>query len=82
MVFFAISTRIDAESGQVQIVKNLLSNRQDSSTERYLRVGGLIIDATKPVDKPFPEIGRPPADALARIRLEDFVSAEELGKIN
>jgi 2,5-furandicarboxylate decarboxylase 1 len=82
MVFFAISTRIDAESGQVQIVKNLLSNRQDSSTERYLRVGGLIIDATKPVDKPFPEIGRPPADALSRIRLEDFVSAAELGKIN
>ena len=82
MVFFAIATRVDAESGQVQIIKNLLSNRQDSSTERYLRVGGLVIDATKPVDKPFPDIGRTPVDAISRIRLEEFVSAAELGKIN
>jgi hypothetical protein len=41
----------------------------------------LIIDSTKPVGKPFPDIGKPPDDALARIRLEDFVSAAELGKI-
>ena len=82
MVFFAIATRVDSESGQVQIIKSLLSNRQDSSTERYLRVGGLVIDATKPVDKPFPEIGRPPPEAISRIRLEDFVSAPELGKIS
>jgi hypothetical protein len=42
----------------------------------------LIIDATKPVGKPFPDIGKPPEEALARIRLEDFVSATELGKIS
>lgn len=81
MVFFAISTRVDAESGQVQILKSLLSNRQDPSTERFLRVGGLIIDATKPVGKPFPEIGMPPEDAMSRVQLENFVSANELEKI-
>jgi hypothetical protein len=46
-----------------------------------MRVGGLIIDGTKPVGKPFPDIGKPPDDALARILLEDFVSTAELGKI-
>jgi len=81
MVFFAISTRVDAESGQIQIIKNLLSNRQDPSTERYLRVGGLIIDSTKPIGKPFPDIGKTPDDAMSRIHLEDFVSAGDLEKI-
>jgi 3-polyprenyl-4-hydroxybenzoate decarboxylase len=78
---FAISTRVDADSAQVQIMRNLQANRQDPSTERALQVGGLIIDATKPVGKPFPEIGKPPDSAVARIRLEDFVGAAELGKL-
>ena len=82
MVLFAISTRVDAESGQVQIIRDLQANRQDPSTDRYLRVGGLIIDSTKPVGKPFPDIGKPPDASVARIRLEDFVSAAELGKIS
>jgi len=81
MVLFAISTRVDADSAQVQIIRDLQANRQDPSTERYMRVGGLIIDSTKPVGKPFPDIGKPPDDAVARIRLEDFVSAAELGQI-
>ena len=82
MVMFAISTRVDAESGQVQIIRDLQANRQDPSTERNLRVGGLIIDSTKPVGKPFPDIGKPPEGSLARIRLEDFVSSAELGKVS
>jgi UbiD family decarboxylase len=81
MVMFAISTRTDADSAQVQIIRDLQANRQDPSTEKYLRVGGLIIDSTKPVGKPFPDIGKPPESALARIRLEDFVSSAELGKV-
>jgi 2,5-furandicarboxylate decarboxylase 1 len=81
MVMFAISTRTDADSAQVQIIRDLQANRQDPSTERYMRVGGLIIDSTKPVGKPFPDIGKPPDGAMERIRLEDFVSAAELGKI-
>jgi UbiD family decarboxylase len=81
MVLFAISTRTDADSAQVQIIRDLQANRQDPSTEKYLRVGGLIIDATKPVGKPFPDIGKPPDQALERIRLEDFVGAAELGKV-
>jgi hypothetical protein len=34
------------------------------------------------VGTPFPDIGKPPDDALARIRMEDFVGAAELGKIS
>jgi 2,5-furandicarboxylate decarboxylase 1 len=82
MVLFSVSTRVDADSAQVQIIRDLQANRQDPSTEKYLRVGGLIIDSTKPVGKPFPDIGKPPDSGLQRIRLEDFVTAEELGKIS
>jgi 2,5-furandicarboxylate decarboxylase 1 len=77
---FAISTRTDADSAQVQIIRDLQANRQDPSTEKYLRVGGLIIDATKPVGKPFPDIGKPPDDALARIRLEDLSARQSWEK--
>ncbi len=82
LVLFSISTRVDADSGQVQIIRDLQANRQDPSTERALRVGGLIIDSTKPVGKPFPDIGKPPDGSMARIRLEDFVSTAELGNIS
>ena len=81
MITYLAAGRVDAESGQIQIIKNLLSNRQDPSTERYLRVGGLIIDSTKPIGKPFPDIGKTPDDAMSRIHLEDFVSAGDLEKI-
>jgi UbiD family decarboxylase len=81
MVMFSISTRTDADSAQVQIIKDLQANRQDPSTEKNLRVGGLIIDSTKPVGKPFPDIGKPPDSALSRIHLENFVTAAELGKV-
>ncbi len=81
MVFFSIDTRVDANSDRVQIYKNLLCNRQDPSSESNFTVGGLIIDSTKPVDKPFPEIGAPPDEVMKRIKINDFLSKEEINSI-
>ncbi len=72
-VLFSISTRVDADTAQVQIYRDLAANRQDPSTEREMRVGGLMIDSTKPIGKPFPPLGRHPREALERVRLEELL---------
>jgi hypothetical protein len=33
----------------------------------------MIIDATKPIDRPFPKRGEVPSDILEKIRLEDYI---------
>lgn len=81
MVFYSIATRADAGSNRIQVIKDLSANRQDPSTERDFVVGGLVIDSTKPVNRPFPEIGCPPPELLDRIQLRDFLSSEEIGRI-
>jgi 2,5-furandicarboxylate decarboxylase 1 len=72
-VLFSIATRVDADTAQVQIYHDLAANRQDPSTEREMRVGGLMIDSTKPQGKPFPPLAKVPQDALNRISLEDIL---------
>jgi hypothetical protein len=72
-VLFSVASRVDADTAQVQVMRVLAANRQDPSTERDARVGGLFIDSTKPVGKPFSELGRTPQEALDRIRLEDLL---------
>jgi 2,5-furandicarboxylate decarboxylase 1 len=81
MVLYSIGSRVDPDSGQIQIIKNLTPNRNDPSSERDSGVGGLIIDSTKPVDKPFPEIGSPPQEVLERMKIHDFLSSEEISRI-
>jgi 2,5-furandicarboxylate decarboxylase 1 len=73
-VMFSIATRTDADSPQVQIIRDLAANRQDPSNERDMRVGGLFIDSTKPLGKPFPQLGRTPQAALDRVKLEDLLA--------
>lgn len=80
-VLFAIGTRVDANTAQVQKMLDLSANRHDPAPVEFCRVGGLIIDATKPTDKPFPEIGTPDHAVLERIRLSDYVSLEEQQRI-
>ena len=67
-----LSAPSGADTAQVQIYRDLAANRQDPSTAREMRVGGLMIDSTKPVGRPFPPLGRCPQEALERIALEDL----------
>jgi 2,5-furandicarboxylate decarboxylase 1 len=80
-VLWAVGTRVDANTNQVQIVRDLNANRHDPSSFSDLLVGGFIIDATKPVGKPFPELGVPERAVVERIKLEDFLSLEQLDKL-
>ena len=74
LVMFALSTRLDPATPRLQVIQDLLANRHDPSAEKYLRVGGLFLDCTKPVGGVFPELGKTPQKALEEIRLQDFLS--------
>lgn len=81
-VMFAIGTRVDGNTAQVQVVRGLDANRHDPAPMgEYLRTGGVIIDATKPVDLPYPELGYPGEDALKRVPLEEYVPAEKVREV-
>jgi 2,5-furandicarboxylate decarboxylase 1 len=81
MVLYSIATRVDASTNRVQVIKDLLSSRQDPSSEANFLVGGLIIDSTKPVSKPFPEIGSVPPEVMERCKITDYLSAEEINRV-
>lgn len=72
-VMWAVSTRVQPESN-VQILKNLQGHVLDPSLRNEIKGSGIIIDATKPLDRPFPVRGRVPADVLSRISLKDYLS--------
>jgi 2,5-furandicarboxylate decarboxylase 1 len=71
-VMWAVSTRVQPES-DVQILKNLQGHVLDPSLRSEIKGSGMIIDATKPLDRPFPVRGRVPSDVLSRTSLKDYL---------
>jgi hypothetical protein len=41
----------------------------------------MIVDATKPLDRPFSPVSKCPDEAMARIKLEEYVPGEVLQHI-
>ncbi|OGW37813.1 MAG: hypothetical protein A2Y97_03930 [Nitrospirae bacterium RBG_13_39_12] len=71
-VMWAVATRVQA-SENVVILKGLQGHVLDPSLRHEIRSDGMIIDATKPIDRPFPKRGEVPRDVLEKIRLEDYI---------
>src|SRR4030042_3625170 len=71
-VMWAVATRVQA-SENVVILKGLQGHVLDPSLRHEIRSAGMIIDATKPIDRPFPQRGEVPRDVLEKIRLEDYI---------
>jgi 3-polyprenyl-4-hydroxybenzoate decarboxylase len=84
MVLWSIGTRVNA-SKQAHIVNDLSPLGIDPSAEEALdrgeTIGGLVIDSTRPVDKPFAEVGYPSQDVLKRIHASDYLSREEIDRL-
>ncbi len=73
---------MDANTYQVEKVLGLDANRHDpSAMGEYLRVGGLIIDSTKPVGVPFPELGVPDKELVDSVNLYDYVPREKVRQL-
>jgi 2,5-furandicarboxylate decarboxylase 1 len=72
-VLWAIATRVQADQ-DVDIIKNVKGNTLDPSQVDDIMTTKMIIDATRPVRRPFAERIEVPADVLERMPLRDYVS--------
>jgi len=80
-VLWALATRVQPHR-QVSILKPLFrGNMLDPSLEDEIKTSGMIIDATRPLDRPFSPVSKCPDEAMEKIKLEDYVSADDLRQI-
>lgn len=70
-VMWAVATRVQADR-DVNILRGIQGQVLDPSLEEEIRGAGLIIDATRPTDRPYPAKASPPEDIVERVRLEDY----------
>jgi UbiD family decarboxylase len=71
-VLMAIATRVQADT-DVQVLRNVRGSILDPSNVGKPNHATMIIDATKPLGKPFAERVRVPQSVVDRIKLEDLV---------
>jgi len=71
-VLTAVATRVQADTN-VQVIRNVRGSPLDPSNVGKTNHATLIIDATKPLGKPFSERVRVPKSVVDRIRLEDLL---------
>jgi UbiD family decarboxylase len=80
-ILWALATRVQPHR-QISIVNDIMrGSLLDPSMDHPRRTSVMIIDATKPLDRPFSPVSKCPEEALARIKLEEFVPDEVLRHI-
>jgi UbiD family decarboxylase len=80
-ILWALATRVQPHR-QISIIADIMrGSLLDPSMDHPRRTSAMIVDATKPLDRPFSPVSRCPDEALARIKLEDFVPGEILQHI-
>jgi len=72
-ILWSLATRVQPHR-QVSIIKEVMrASLVDPSLSHPRRTSAMIIDATRPLDRPFSPVSKCPADDLARVRLEDYL---------
>ena len=71
-VMWAVATRVQADQ-DVDIIKNVKGNTLDPSQTDNIMGAKMIIDATRPAQRPFEARVEVPKKALDSTRLEDFI---------
>jgi 2,5-furandicarboxylate decarboxylase 1 len=79
-VMFAVATRVQADE-DVDIIKNVKGNTLDPSQLDDITTTKMLIDATKPLNRPFPERVRVPREALESVHLEDYIAPDALRRL-
>jgi 2,5-furandicarboxylate decarboxylase 1 len=80
-ILWAIATRVQPHK-QISILQPLFrGNFLDPSLLDEIKTSGMIVDATKPLDRPFSPVSKCPDEAMARIKLEEYVPGEVLQHI-
>jgi 2,5-furandicarboxylate decarboxylase 1 len=76
-VLWAVATRVQADQ-DVDIIKNVKGSTLDPSQTDDIMGAKMIIDATRPVRRPFEARIAVPAEAMERVSLEDLIPADQL----
>ncbi len=80
-ILWALATRVQPHL-QISIVGDLMrGSLLDPSMDHPRRTSVMIVDATKPLDRPFSPVSKCPDEALLRVQLEEFVPGEVLQHI-
>lgn len=79
-VMWAMATRVQADQ-DVDIIKNVKGNTLDPSQTDDIMTAKMIIDATRPVQRPFSARVEVPKEALRKTKLEDFVPPAVLDRL-
>jgi 2,5-furandicarboxylate decarboxylase 1 len=80
-ILWAIATRVQPHR-QVSILQPLFrGNFLDPSLVDEIKTSGMIVDATRPLDRPFSPVSKCPDEAMERIKLEEYVPGEILQHI-
>jgi len=80
-ILWALATRVQPHR-QISIINEIMRGSLiDPSMVDARKTSAMIVDATKPLDRPFSPVSKCPDEALARIKLEDFVPGEVLQHI-
>ena len=79
-VWFAVATRFQADR-DMTVIPRVRGSMLDPSMMDDVTHSTLVIDATKPVNRPFEIRVRVPQEVLDRIRLSDYIPREILEKV-
>ncbi|MFQ5684571.1 MAG: UbiD family decarboxylase [Candidatus Binatia bacterium] len=80
-ILWALATRVQPHR-QVSILQPLFrGNFLDPSLVDEIKTSGMIIDATRPLDRPFSPVSKCPDEAMERIKIEEFIPGEILQHI-
>jgi 2,5-furandicarboxylate decarboxylase 1 len=80
-ILWALATRVQPHL-QISIIQPLLTgNLLDPSLMDEIKTSGMIVDATRPLDRPFSPVSKCPDEAMARIKLEEFIHKDTLNRI-
>ncbi len=80
-ILWAVATRVQPHR-QVSIIPEIMrASLIDPSVTDPRKTSALLVDATRPLDRPFSPVSKCPEEALERISLEDYISREILDRI-
>ena len=71
-VLWAMATRVQPDL-DIKIIKNARGGALDPSAVQHAVGGKMIVDATRPVARPFAERIKIPDDVMDRIALKDYI---------
>jgi UbiD family decarboxylase len=80
-ILWAVATRVHPHQ-QVSILQpTFTGNYLDPTVVDETKTSVMIVDATRPLDRPFSPVSKVPDEAMARIKVEDYIPGEVLQHI-